>query len=166
MEQLNKYYFIILNILIFNIATAQNDKKFFITKDTLLVENPVILSFKNFDGMFLTNENYLKHNKKINIKKMIDAGDAFIFSDDFYRFLSLKELQMNQTYKECVFLNKYNLSDKITIRKLDVSFIKFIVCFIRIDFYNKKIITQNNKKTYFPKKNDLDFYKIVFPICN
>lgn len=164
MEQLSKY-FILLSFLTLGSAKAQNDKKFFITKDTLFIENPVIISFKNSDGMFLINKNYLQQNQKINIKKMIEEGKAFIFSDDFYRFLNLKELQVNQTYKECNFSENYNFSEKITIRKFNNSVTKFIICFIRIDFYNRKVITQNQKKTFFTKKKELDYYQIVFPIC-
>lgn len=164
MEQLSKY-FIMLSILTLGSAKAQDDKKFFITKDTMFIENPVIISFKNSDGMFLINENYFQQPQKINLNKMIEEGKAFIFSDDFYRFLDLKELRVNQTYKECTFSENYNFSDKITVRKLNNSVTKFMICFIRIDFYNRKVITQNNKKTYFTKKKELDYCKIIFPIC-
>lgn len=85
MKQLNKYI-LLLSLILFNKANAQKDKSFFITTDTIVLENPVIISFENTDGMFLINENYIRNKKNIDIQKMISEGRAYLFSNEFYRF--------------------------------------------------------------------------------
>lgn len=164
MGKLNKYI-ILISLMFFNNIHAQEDKKFFITKDTLVIENPVIISFKDTDGMFLTNENYIRNKKNIDIKKMLNEGKAYIYNNEFYRFLSLKELELKPIYNDCSFVSKDESAKNIIVRKLDNTVNRFLLCFIRLDLYNKKVLTLNHKKTNFSKKRNLDFYKIVFPIC-
>ncbi|WDO14508.1 hypothetical protein MH928_07365 [Flavobacterium sp. WW92] len=164
MEQLNKYI-LLLGLLLFNNVNAQENKNFFITRDTIVLDSPVIISFKNTDGMFLINENYIRNKKNLDIQKMIDEGRAYVYSDEFYRFLSLKELEMKPIYNDCPFISNEEYSENIIIRKLNASVNSFLLCFVRLDFYNEKNLSPNHKKTNFSKKRNLDFYKIVFPIC-
>lgn len=164
MGQLNKYI-ILICLIFFNSVKAQDNKRFFITKDTLVLEKPVIISFKNTDGMFLINENHIRNKKNVDIKKMIEEGKAFIFSDEFYRFLNLKELELKPIYNDCPFVSNEEYSKNIIIRRLDKTVNSFLLCFVRLDFYNEKNLSPNHKKTNFSKKRNLNFYKIVFPIC-
>jgi hypothetical protein len=164
MEQLNKYCIIFL--LFFTWAKAQTIKSFFITKDTLTIENPIVVSIKNIDGMFLTDEKYIKDRKKIDIKKMLDKGTAYIFNDEFYRFLSKEELQNKIIYNECSYITQKENYKKFSIKKLDENVKHFLLCFVKIDFYNEKIITFDNGKTLFHKKHSDVFYIIAFPICD
>lgn len=164
----NKYYYLLLllQVLCLNSVNAQNDKKFFITRDTLLIENPVIVSFKGKDGRFVMSENYLRDIKHFNIKKLLREGKAYIHNHDFFRFLNLEELSDKLNYNDCSYTSVSEFANGITTRKYEKSVNKFLICFIRIDFYSDKVIGSNNHKTFFSKKENLDYYKIVFPICD
>ena len=165
MEKLNKYYYILALNLCLCVAYAQETKHFFITKDTLVLENPVVISFKNIDGLFVIDSTTLKSDKKINIIKLLEEDKAFIYSDNFYRFLTAQQMADNKGYLDCDYSDNYEISHNITVRRLKNTIKEFILCFVRIDFYNEKIITADNQRSSFSKKQIGQYYKIVFPIC-
>jgi len=165
MEQLIK----ILAILILAYSAevhAQIDKHFFLTKDTINIENPVIISEVNRDGLFVVDNKHLKVGERVNLKKMLNEGKAFVFSTEIYIFLSLKELHNKKNkYNECNYIEIYNFDEKIIIRKLPYNIKKFIVGFVETKFYNRLVITVDKGKTIFNDKRDFQYKIILFPIC-
>jgi len=162
MEQLNRLI-IIVCFIFFSEANAQDEKKFYITKDTIILEDASIISLNSQDGMFLVNSADIK--KKIDLIKLMKDGQIYLFSDDIYRYFSLKDFELGSKYNSCVIQERFDYRKNITIRKLNPSIKKFIIGLVRIDNYNEKIITIDKGKTFFDKKNKHYFYKIAFPIC-
>ncbi len=165
MGQLNKLFIIIFSFgfIIFNRAYSQTDERFYITNDTIIIEKPIVISLKNIDGMFLISENDLK--KDLDVIKLMKKGKLYLFNNDIYRFLSLRELNKEPKYSECLFEVSYAYSDKINIKKLNSKILKFRIGLIKIDYYNEKIITVDKGKTIFDNKNQFYYCKILFPLC-
>ena len=69
MEQLNKLVIVFICFMLFYKTNAQEVKNFYLTRDTIVVYEPVVLSLKKYDGMFLVSNNDIK--QEINIEKLI-----------------------------------------------------------------------------------------------
>ncbi len=162
MGQLNKLV-IVICLICLSRANAQDERKFYITKDTLILKDVSILSLNNVDGMFVVNDVDIK--KEINIKKLLEDGKLYLFSDDIYRYFNEKDFEKGVKYNSCTIQKRFNYNKNITIRKLNQSVKKFIIGLVRLDYYNEKTITIDKGKTLFDKRNKYYFYKIVFPIC-
>ncbi|POS00521.1 hypothetical protein Q361_1782 [Flavobacterium croceum DSM 17960] len=164
MVQLNKLFIIFsFSFIIFNKAYSQTGERFYITNDTIIIEKPIVISLKNIDGMFLISEDDLK--KDLDVVKLMKKDKLYLFNNDVYRFLSLKELNKKPRYSECLFEESYTYSDKINIKKLNSKILKFRIGLIKIDYYNEKTLTVDKGKTIFDNKNHLYYCKILFPLC-
>jgi hypothetical protein len=162
MGQLNKLIIVICFIFFYR-ANAQDEKKFYITKDTIILEDVNIISLNNQDGMFLVKGVDIK--KGIDLKKLLKDGKVYLFSDDIYRYFSLKDFEKAPKYNNCVIQERFSYNKNITVRKLNPSVKKFIIGLVRVDYYNEKTITVDKGRTFFDEKNKYYFYKIAFPIC-
>lgn len=162
MEQLNKLIIVICFSFLYK-ANAQEERKFYITKDTITLENTSVISLNTQDGMFLVNEVDIKNG--INLKKLFRSGKLYLFSDDIYRYFSVKDFEKAPKYNDCTFQERFSYDKNITVRKLNPSVQKFVIGLVRIDYYNEKTITVDKGNTFFDEKNKYYFYKIAFPIC-
>lgn len=162
MGQLSKLI-IVVCFIFFHKANAQEEKKFYITKDTITLEDVSIISLNSQDGMFLVKGVDIK--KGIDLKKLLKDGKIYLFSDDVYRYFSLKDFEKAPKFNNCDIQERFSYDNNITVRKLNPSVKKFIIGLIRIDYYNEKIITVDKGKTFFDEKNKYYFYKIAFPLC-
>jgi len=163
MEQLNKLVIVFICFMLFYKTNAQEGKNFYLTRDTIVVDEPVVLSLKKYDGMFLVSNNDIK--QEINIEKLILENKIYIFNTDLYRFFEKKDFEKLIKYKECFFEEISELNKEITIRKLGSKTTKFVLGFVNVDYYNQRVTTVDKGKTYFKNKKKTYFYPIVFPIC-
>jgi hypothetical protein len=163
MDMLNKLTIIFICFILFNKANAQFEKNFYITSDTIVVNDPVIISSKKHDGMFLVSHKDIKQG--VSIEKLILENKVYIFNNDLYRFFNRDDFNKSIKYVDCSFIEIYEYNKEFIIRKLNFNITKFIVGVIKIDYYNEQIITIDKGKSHFKVKDQNYFYPIVFPIC-
>lgn len=160
-NQLNKYVFIVLLSVLSNKVFSQLDNNSYITQDTITINKPIIIMVKGYDGKFILSEDFLG---EINhLQKAIDNQKVFLYNDDGIGFISSKDRQKNNiSIGECSYIKKEEKKN-LTILRLPIEVNKFYLGFVKLKFYNKRVISSNNKKTYLKDSND--FEPILYPIC-
>lgn len=149
------------------ISVSQEVEKFVILEKKITLNSPVVLYCKKRDGMFLVEEKDIEGNIKLD--KLIKAKKAYLYETNIYTFMNQADLnkQINfQTSKECPFTDEYiNREGNFVLRKFKNKKIEFIIGLINIEFYNNKIITVDNGKTYLSKNKNHVYYPIAFAQC-
>ncbi|MBW3523084.1 hypothetical protein [Chryseobacterium sp. NKUCC03_KSP] len=157
----NKFIFIILLLILSNQLFSQSLGESYVTKDTVTINKPIIIMIKGYDGKFILSEDLLESTK--NIQRAIENHQIFLYNDDGIGFISSKDRQKNSiSIGECSYIQR-NENKNLIIMKLPSEINKFYLGFVKPNFYNKRVITSNNKKTYL--KEDDDFKPILYPIC-
>jgi hypothetical protein len=160
-NRLNKYFLIILFGVLSNNLLSQSLNDSYITQDTITINKPVIIMIKGYDGKFILSEDLLVSTQ--HIQKAIKNHQIFLYNDDGIGFINSKDRQKNNvSIGECSYIKREEKKNLI-ILKLPVEINKFYLGFVKSNFYNKRVISSNNKKTYLKAGND--FKPILYPIC-
>jgi len=162
--QINKKikYLIILFSIFGNKVLSQTIRNSYITQDTISIKKPIIISVKGYDGKFVLSEDDIA--EITNIKNALKKQKMFLYNDDGFGFITTKDRKKNNiSIGECQYLSNEE-KGKLIIWKLPFENNKFYLGFVKLSYYNKKIITTNNQKVYL--KNSEEFKPILFPICN
>ena len=59
---------------------SQETNNFYLTKDTIKISNPIIISVKGKAGKIITSTQ--EYNKTTNIEKLLNDNKAFLYFDD------------------------------------------------------------------------------------
>lgn len=160
-NQLNKCLFIILLFFLSNKALSQLNNNSYITQDTITISKPIVVMLKGYDGKFIMSEDFLEDIN--NLQKAIDDQKIFLYNDDGIGFISSSDRKKNNiSIGECSYIKK-DVRKNLTILRLSAEVNRFYLGFVKLNFYNKRSITSNNKKTYLKDSND--FKPILYPIC-
>lgn len=160
-NKLNKYIFIILFLILSNQLFSQSLNDSYVTNDTIVINKPIVIMIKGYDGKFILSEDSFESVK--NIKKAIENHQIFLYNDDGIGFISSKDRKKNSiSIGECSYIER-DENKNLIILKLPSEINKFHLGFVKSNFYNKRVITSNNKKTYL--KGGYDFNPILYPIC-
>lgn len=144
---------------------SQEANGFYLTKDTIKIPDPIIISVKGKAGKIITSTE--EYTKTTNIEKLLNDNKAFLYFDDsmglgFY----INDIWEKNNFKisECDCCDKKNTMVKgnTTLTKLPLT--RFYLGFTKVSFYNKKTVTIDKKK--FLIKNKENFYPILFPLCD
>ena len=144
---------------------SQEANSFYLTKDTIKIPDPIIISIKGKAGKIITSSQ--EYNKTTNIEKLLNDNKAFLYFDDsmglgFY----INDVWEKNNFKisECVCCDKKNTIVKGNTTLTKLSLTRFYLGFTKVSFYNKKTVTIDKKK--FLIKNKENFYPILFPLCD
>lgn len=160
-NKLNKYIVIVLFLILSNQFYSQSLNDSYVTNDTIVINKPIVIMIKGYDGKFILSEDSFESVK--NIQKAIENHQIFLYNDDGIGFISSKDRQKNSiSIGECSYI-KRDENKNLIILKLPLEINKFYLGFVKSNYYNKRVITSNNKKTYL--KGGYDFYPILYPIC-
>lgn len=160
-NQLSKYIFVIIFFILSNNMFSQTLNDSYITQDTIVINNPIIVMIKGYDGKFILSEDLFESTR--NIQKALKNHKVFLYNDDGIGFISSKDRKKNYvSIGECSYIKKEEKKG-IIILKLPAEINKFYLGFVKSNFYNKKNISSNNQKTYLKAGND--FKPILYPIC-
>lgn len=161
-KQQSKYLLIILFLILSNKIFSQsiiNDS--YITQDTIVIKKPIIVIVKGYDGKFILSEESLKETE--NFQKGINNQKIFLYNDDGIGFISsIDRKKNNVSIGECGYIRREEKGNLI-ILKLPLDINKFYLGFVKLSFYNKRVISSNNKKAYLKDENN--FKPILYPIC-
>ena len=166
MRKLTNIFLILILFIPFG-CLSQNKKLNIYIVDTITIKNPIVFYIPNQSGRFVIDSMFIKNNK-LDLKKMIDEDNGFIFDDEFYFFLDDLDLKKYHypDYGNCEFKDGYKKDIKgIVYQKFKNIPKKFIVGLIRASYYNARATAYGEKQTVFRKYNKSLYYKIVFPLC-
>ena len=141
-----------------------NYKNFYVV-DTIKLENPIII---NCHGKKVVCSKELLSKVKID-KMFFNRPDVFILGVDLYYDLNPNDYKRYHypDYGSCeeVILDISTNKD-ITAYKYTKESVRFILCLINANYYNKKHSTLDSA-WYRIVNNDQknSFYKIVYPLC-
>lgn len=155
------FIFFLFNKFLF----SQQPKDFYLTTDQIVLQTPVLVSFKGKKGSFIVNNNDFKKSKNIN--KLLKEGKAFLYFDDSMGIKYFTDAWIKIGTKdiecECCIKKKYTDINKIRIIQLPESLKTFYVGFTKTEIYNRNIINTENSNTFL--KNDESYRIILFPKC-
>lgn len=144
---------------------SQEANGFYLTKDTIKISDPIIISVKGKAGKIITSSQ--EYNKVSNIEKLLNDNKAFLYFDDgmglgFY----INDIWKKNNFKisECDCCDKKNTIVKGNKTLTKLSLTRFYLGFTKVSFYNRKTVTIDKKK--FLIKNKENFYPILFPLCD
>jgi len=167
MEALQKAIKIIFFFLLMSIKFyPQEINDFYLTKDTIKISNPVLISIKGNANKIIVS--YEEYNKNTDIESLLNENKAFLYFDDsmglgFY----INDIWKKNNFKilECECCDKTNFINKgnVKIIRFPLSIMNFHLGFTKFSFYNKNVVTADLKKVLI--KNNQKFYPILFPIC-
>lgn len=163
MEQLNLHRnsILILFILLFTNLKSQ-DRRIYITNDTIIFENPIVVSNNQNEGFFILEE----ENLKKDYDKMVLSPNTYIYIYNIYDYIEEINMEMlNNDFYTCEF-SSLDFSKNIAIRKLNNNVKNFRVGYIELNYYIEKSISTNEKKTYFKKTKDKVYLKFIIANCS
>jgi hypothetical protein len=153
-----------LCLIVSNKLYSQETNGFYLTKDTIKISDPIIISVKGKAGKIITSSQ--EYNRSSNIEKLLNDNKAFLYFDDsmglgFY----INDIWEKNNFKisECDCCEKNTIvKGNTTLTKLPLT--RFYLGFTKVSFYNKKTVTIDKNK--FLIRNKENFYPILFPLCN
>jgi hypothetical protein len=160
---------IIFVLMLMSRMFSQNNDNFYIV-DTIVIKNPIVFSIPKYDGLFVTDLENL-NKKNIKPKNIRLSSEVFFFSFNPYIFID--DIQNNKQkllfnypdYGNCFFNENISSKEKIYYNTFKINPLKFIVCLVKANHYNKIISTTDIGKTILYKIEKNFYYKIVFPLC-
>ena len=154
-----------LCLIVSNKLYSQEANSFYLTKDTIKISDPIIISVKGKAGKIITGSQ--EYNRSSNIEKLLNDNKAFLYFDDsmglgFY----INDIWEKNNFKisECDCCDRKTTIVKGNITLTKMALTRFYLGFTKVSFYNKKTVTIDKNK--FLIRNKENFYPILFPLCN
>lgn len=144
---------------------GENNYKSFYVVDSIIIDNPIIISSHIFGGRFVISKSILKEFQ--NNRKFLLRPDVFLLGDDLYMDLT-KDNYKKYSYPD--YGNCKLKKSETEIKDVEVyEYINkpayFILGLINVNYYNIK----HNSENYYQireRNNKINYYKIVYPLCN
>lgn len=140
----------------------------FYVVDTITIDNPIVFYKPNQSGTYIGSLSVIQKLNTNNIKKILSEKNIYIYSSNFYNFLSARDIDQYHypDYGSCEFESEYFKDIRgIVSRKFKSNPQKFILALINVSYYNSKIATYGKRTSVFKNHNKSLYYKIVFPVC-
>lgn len=139
-----------------------NYKQFYIT-DTITIENPIVI-YRNC-SRYVTKLETLTSQSKIN-DRFFERPDVFLFRFNFDNpHISGYNPKIHHRLKQCKFSEQLEYK-KINYRVFESNSVQFIFGFISVNHYNTIYNAIDcNWKPIKSKKQKIEYYKILFPLC-
>lgn len=166
-----KYFIIMLTLLYTSNCISQSleepNKLDFYVVDTITISNPVVFYKHNQSGKYVSSLEHIKA-KDFKLKKAINNGQLFIYSNSLYGFLSQNDFDKYHypDYGNCTFKEEYFKEIKgVVYQKFKEQPNKFVLALINVAYYNRKVQIYGKKSTIFEKYGNAIYYRIAFPLC-
>lgn len=138
---------------------AQESKPFYSVKESININNPVIVGIKGYYNLFITDKSNITAD--LNINKLLEQGKLFLYNEDttFSDIVTENKQQLGN----CNDMSKiYTIKNKYVIFNLPKGITRFSLGFTSFKEYDKRM--QNpHEKAYM--KITGQYYPIIFPIC-
>ena len=135
--------------------------KLFYIVDTITINNPVIVYGK--DNFYVTQKEVLLSQKKID-KYFYLRPDVFIFSFDYNSSIDGYDYKIHKKLKHCKTSDLEEFKN-IYYRNFESNSLSFILGLINVNHFNIIFNAMDSKKYIDSKKQKIEYYKILFPLC-
>lgn len=153
-----------INILLFMLACTSlksQNRKIYLTNDSIHFESPIVISDANKEGFFILDEKDFKNN----YDKMISSDNTYIYIYNIFDYLDEINIdELNENYHTCEF-SSLNYIKNIGIRKLDDNVKKFKIGYIQLNYYIDNSLSTNEKKSNYKKTSNNIYYKFIIANC-
>lgn len=145
---------------------GENNYESFYVVDTIKISDPVCITSSKYGGTFVVSKAILRDfNNDITF---FSRPDVFLFGDQFYRDLPLKNFKKYKypDFGGCDFLQSRQKTEELIVSEFQNKPRYFILCLINANYFYRKHMAFDAKTFIYPDKNNkITFYKIVYPLC-
>lgn len=153
-----------INILLFILACTglkSQNRKIYLTNDSIHFEKPIIISDIKKEGFFILEEKDVNNN----YEKMILSENTYIYIYNIFDYIDEINMdEININYHTCEF-SSLKYSKNIGIRKLDDNVKNFRIGYIELNYYIDNSLSTNEKKSNYKKVSNKIYYKFIIANC-
>lgn len=121
----------------FDYSGEPNYDSFYLV-DTIKIDNPIVISSEKFGGRYVVSRATLE--KYDNKREFFSRPDVFVYGDDFYRVLPLKNYNRYAypKYDECdKFVQDFEIVKGLYVYSFKQDSLTFLLGFINANYYYK-----------------------------